>query len=122
MFHEFGLDIDEFGANNLIVRALPREFRKDDIRGMLIDIASNILDKETLGIQEEPAKESLKKKIAASLACHKSVRGRESLNDAELNQLMADLEKTEVPDQCPHGRPTRIFLSLDDLMRMFKRK
>jgi DNA mismatch repair protein MutL len=122
MFHDFGLDIDEFGDNNLIVRALPREFRKDDIRGMLIDIASNILDKETLGIQEDSAKENLKKKIAATLACHKSVRGRESLNDAELNQLMSDLEKTEMPDQCPHGRPTRIFLSLDDLMRMFKRK
>jgi DNA mismatch repair protein MutL len=122
LLHDFGLHIDDFGANNLIVRALPREFRKADIKGMLIDIAPNILDKETLGIQEETEKQNLLKKLAATLACHKSVRGKETLNDAELNQLMSDLEKTEEPDRCPHGRPTRIALTLEDFRKMFKRK
>jgi DNA mismatch repair protein MutL len=66
--------------------------------------------------------ESLLKNIAARLACHKSVRGSEQLSHEEMARMMSDLDKTEEPGKCPHGRPTRILLSLDDLMKMFKRK
>jgi DNA mismatch repair protein MutL len=65
---------------------------------------------------------SFKEALAAKIACHSSVRGREILNQEEVSSLIADLEQTEHPDQCPHGRPTRIFFSLDDLKKMFKRK
>jgi DNA mismatch repair protein MutL len=50
------------------------------------------------------------------------VRGRAILHREEFQKLLHRLEKTEHPDQCPHGRPTRIFLSLDDLKKLFKRK
>lgn len=122
LLHDFSLDIEEFGTNNVIVRALPKEFHKADMRGLLLDIASGILEQETIGVKDETGRQSLLQNIAARLACHKSVRGREPLNDEELSQLIADLEKTEIPDKCPHGRPTRIFFSLDDLRKMFKRK
>lgn len=122
VLHGVGLDIEEFGANNVIVRTMPKELRKADIKGLLMDIASGILEEETVGIKDETGEQNLLRNISTRLACHKSVRGREPLNHEELSQLIADLEKTEVPDKCPHGRPTRIFLSLDDLRKMFKRK
>jgi DNA mismatch repair protein MutL len=122
LLHDFGLDIEEFGANNVIVRALPKEFHKSDMKGLLLDVASGILEEETIGIKDETMKQNLLRNIAARLACHKSVRGREPLNNEELSQLITDLEKAGVPDKCPHGRPTRIFFSLNDLRRMFKRK
>jgi DNA mismatch repair protein MutL len=118
----FGLDIENFGINNVIVRAMPKELGKTDIKGILMDIVSGIIEEETTGIKDEEAQHRLLKNIAARLACHKSVRGKERLNNEELSQMAAELEKTAVPDKCPHGRPTRIFFSLDDLMRMFKRK
>jgi DNA mismatch repair protein MutL len=118
----FGLDIEEFGGNNVIVRALPRELKKADIKGLLMDIAAGILEKETSGIRSELTEETLLKNIAARLACHKSVRGSEQLNNEELSRMMSDLGKAEEPDKCPHGRPTRIYFSLDDLNKMFKRK
>ncbi len=122
IFHDFGLDIEDFGSNNVIVRAMPEEFNKADMNGLLLDIASSILEQETTGSRDETGKQNLLKNIAASLACHKSVRGSEPLNDEELTLLISDLESTEMPDMCPHGRPTRIALSLDDLRKMFKRK
>jgi DNA mismatch repair protein MutL len=122
ILRDFGFDIGEFGANNVILRALPRDFRRADIKSLLMDAASGILEQETLGIQGDSEKENVLRRVAAKLACHKSVRGRESLNDDEMDRLLQDLEKTELPDRCPHGRPTRIFLSLDDLRKMFKRK
>ncbi len=121
LFHDFGLHIEEFGANSVIIRALPREINKAEIKELLLDVASTIFE-ENVPVEDASKKEELLKNIAAKLACHKAVRGREQLNNEELSQLIADLEKTETPGKCPHGRPTRIFFSLDDLKRMFKRK
>jgi DNA mismatch repair ATPase MutL len=36
--------------------------------------------------------------------------------------MMSDLEKTDAPERCPHGRPTKILLTLDELQKMFRRK
>jgi len=122
ILHDFGFDIEEFGMNNVIVRALPKELQRADIKGLLMDIVSGIIEEETIGIKDETGKQNLLRNIASRLACHKSVRGREPLNNEEMSQLISDLERTEVPDKCPHGRPTRIFFSMDDLRKMFKRK
>ncbi|MCE5195036.1 MAG: DNA mismatch repair endonuclease MutL [Nitrospiraceae bacterium] len=115
LLDEFGIDIDDFGHDTIIIRSLPDELMNSDIRGILSDIASSLIE----GLSPE---RSLKEKIAASIACHSSVRGKEILNQEEFSSLIADLDKTDFPDQCPHGRPTRIFFSLDDLKKFFKRK
>lgn len=115
LLYEFGIGIDDFGHDTLIIRSLPDALDRADLRGILSDIASAIID----GIHPN---KSLKEALAARIACHSSIRGKEILNQEELSRLLSDLEKTEHPDQCPHGRPTRLFFSLDDLGKMFKRK
>lgn len=122
LLNGLGLDIEDFGNNNIIVRAIPKELKKAEMNELLLDIASGIMEEETSGIKGELTAQSILKNIAARMACHKSVRGSEPLNNEELTVMMSDLEKTEAPDRCPHGRPTRIFLSIDDLNKMFKRK
>jgi DNA mismatch repair protein MutL len=112
---DFGIEVDDFGHETVIVRSLPDVLKDADIMGILSDAASCIIE----GIA--PYK-SLKETLAARIACHSSVRGRKILNQEELSNLISDLEQADHPDQCPHGRPTRIFLSLDDLKKMFKRK
>jgi DNA mismatch repair protein MutL len=112
---DFGIEADDFGHDTIIVRSLPDILKEADIRGILADVASCMLE----GI---PPDKSFKEALAAKIACHSSIRGKGILNQEEVSSLMADLEQTEHPEQCPHGRPTRIFLSLDDLKKMFKRK
>jgi DNA mismatch repair protein MutL len=112
---DFGIDLEDFGHNTVIIRSHPDVLNRADLQGILSDIASYIAE----GISpDRPLKETL----AAKIACHSSVRGKEILTQEEVSTLIADLEKTEHPDQCPHGRPTRIFFTLDDLKKMFKRK
>ncbi|MEW6713534.1 MAG: DNA mismatch repair endonuclease MutL [Nitrospirota bacterium] len=120
LLNSLGLDIGDFGENNVIVRSLPRELSKADMKGLLMDVAAGILEEETSGIKDT-TEASLLKNIAARLACHKSVRGSEQLTNEELSKMMTDLEKCDEPGRCPHGRPTRIHLTLDDLRKMFKR-
>lgn len=112
---DFGIVAEDFGHDSIIIRSLPGGLKEADLAGILSDMASYIIK----GIHPD---KSLKEELAARIACHNSVRGREILNHEELSRLLLDLENTENPDQCPHGRPTRIFLSIDDLQKMFKRK
>ncbi len=115
LLRDFGIEVDDFGHETIIVRSLPDVLKESDIRGILSDAASCI-------IESVAPDKSLKEVLAAKIACHSSVRGEEILNQEELSNLISDLEQADQPDQCPHGRPTRIFLSLDDLKKMFKRK
>ncbi len=117
-----GLDIEDFGGNNVIVRSIPKQLKKADMKGLLLDIASGIQEEETSGIKGTITEDILLKNIAARIACHKSVRGSEHLTNEELSRMMQDLDQAEEPDKCPHGRPTRIYVSLDELNKMFKRK
>ncbi len=112
---EMGMEIDDFGHDTLVVRSLPDALKEADMRGILSDVAAAL----TGGTQPF---HSIKAALAARIACHSSVRGKEILHREEFHKLIQRLEETENPDQCPHGRPTRIFLSLDDLKKMFKRK
>ncbi len=115
ILRDFGIEVDDFGHETVIVRSLPDVLKETDIRGILSDVSSCIIE----GVAPD---KSLKEVLAARIACHSSVRGKEILNQEELSNLISDLEQADQPDQCPHGRPTRIFLSLDDLKKMFKRK
>jgi DNA mismatch repair protein MutL len=121
-FISMGLEVEDFGGRNVIVNSMPKELKKADIKSLLLDIATEILEEDTSGIKGDIDKGAMLDKIAASLACHKSVRGNEPLGNEEIARMMHDLEKCAEPGKCPHGRPTKIFLSLDDLQKMFKRK
>ncbi len=113
--HEMGMEVDDFGHDTLLVRSLPAALKEADIRGILADVAAAL-------IEGSSPFQSTKEVLAARIACHSSVRGKEILQSEEFRRLLAELEKTEHPDQCPHGRPTRIFISTDELKKMFKRK
>ena len=110
-----GIEIDDFGHDTLIVRTVPEALKEADLRGILSDVAASL----TEGTRPE---KPLREAVAARIACHASVRGKEILSEEGLQRLLSDLEKTEHPDQCPHGRPTKVLFSLDDLKKMFKRK
>lgn len=115
LLQTFGIEIDDFGRNTIVVRAVPPEIPDAEVPGIISDIAAGFLE-------EHASAKPLRHDLAARIACHSSVRGRKILSQEEVAQLLEDLEKTEHPDQCPHGRPTRIFYSLNDLNKLFKRK
>jgi DNA mismatch repair protein MutL len=112
---DLGIEVEDFGHDTVIVRSLPDALREADMRGILCDLASCMIEGHSPG-------KSFREELAARIACHSSVRGKEILNQEELSSLLTELEQTENPDQCPHGRPTRIFFSLEDLKKIFKRK
>ncbi|MFA4967281.1 MAG: DNA mismatch repair endonuclease MutL [Candidatus Margulisiibacteriota bacterium] len=111
-----GFDLEEFGNNSYILRAVPHVAVKSGIKQMIIDIISEARE---LGrsVQVEAKKESIRKLIA----CHSAIKAGDKLTVQEINQLIKDLYATENPTTCPHGRPTMIKLTEEEFIKRFAR-
>ncbi len=113
---EMGIEAEDFGHNTLMVRAVPQFLFDADMAGILSDIAFCLIESTA----NSPV-EDIRDRIAKRIACHSSVRGAVMLSHDEIARLLKDLSEAEDPEHCPHGRPTRIHMSLEDLRKMFKR-
>lgn len=114
---DMGLDIERFGTTAMLVRAVPAALGKTDSAGLLADLAAEIAD---LG-----GPMSLRDKldhVAATIACHGSVRAGRVLSVAEMNALLREMEVTPRSGQCNHGRPTWVKLGHAEIEKLFGRK
>jgi DNA mismatch repair protein MutL len=116
--NELGIEAEDFGHETIIVRSLPEFLRDADLNALLGDIAASLSSEISGGVESI---DSAKKTLAARLACHSSIRGKEVPDGIRIARLLKDLSETDNPNACPHGRPTRIFISPDELKKMFKK-
>lgn len=114
---EFGLELDRFGPRAMLVRATPAMLRGGDVHGLVTDIADELAAfDEALSLKEKLDH------VAATMACHGSVRAGRVLSVAEMNALLREMEVTPHSGQCNHGRPTWIKLAHGDIEKLFGRK
>ncbi len=113
---QLGLVVEEFGPAAVIVREIPALIADCDIQALIKDLASQIAEWGTDFALNEKLNH-----ICATIACHGSVRAGRSLNLAEMNHLLREMEQTPNSGQCNHGRPTYIELKLKDIDKLFHR-
>lgn len=114
---EFGLEIERFGPAAMLVRSVPALLGTKDAQSLVRDLADD------LAAYDEAI--SLKERldlVAATMACHGSVRAGRVLSVAEMNALLREMEVTPHSGQCNHGRPTWVKLALGDVEKLFGRK
>ena len=114
---DMGLDLERFGATAILVRSVPAALGKTNAAAMLGDLAAEIAE---LG-----GPISLRDKldhVAATIACHGSVRAGRVLSVAEMNALLREMEITPRSGQCNHGRPTWVKLGHTEIEKLFGRK
>jgi DNA mismatch repair protein MutL len=114
---EMGLDLERFGPTAMLVRAVPAALGKTDAAGLLADLSAEIAE---LG-----GPLSLRDKldhVAATIACHGSVRAGRVLSVAEMNALLREMEVTPRSGQCNHGRPTWVKLGHNEIEKLFGRR
>jgi DNA mismatch repair protein MutL len=112
-----GLDLERFGPTAMLVRSAPAALGRTDVAALLADLAAEIAD---LG-----GPLSLRDKldhVAATIACHGSVRAGRILSVAEMNALLREMEVTPRSGQCNHGRPTWVKLGHGEIEKLFGRK
>ncbi|WP_145720345.1 DNA mismatch repair endonuclease MutL [Mesorhizobium tianshanense] len=113
----FGLAIERFGPGAVAVRETPSMLGETNVQQLVRDLADEIADNDTV----DTLKERLDR-IAATMACHGSVRSGRLLKPEEMNALLRQMEATPGSGTCNHGRPTYIELKLADIERLFGRR
>jgi DNA mismatch repair protein MutL len=112
-----GFGVSDFGQDTFMVDALPVHLQEGSPMVILSGIAK-ALDKG--GAAARATREALRETVAQA-ACRAAVKAGDNLSVKELEKLVEDLAKTEMPYTCPHGRPTLIFQSFTELNRKFGR-
>ena len=113
---ELGLAIERFGPGAIAVRETPAMLGEVDAHGLIRQLADEIAEWDTAsGLSAKL------ENVAATMACHGSVRSGRRLRPEEMNALLREMEVTPGSGQCNHGRPTYIELKLSDIERLFGR-
>lgn len=114
---ELGLEVEAFGPTAILVRATPALLGPCDVKGLITDLADDL---SAFG-RALSLKERLDG-VAATMACHGSVRAGRHLSIAEMNALLREMEVTPHSGQCNHGRPTWVRLAKTDIEKLFGRR
>jgi DNA mismatch repair protein MutL len=112
-----GLELEEFGAGAILVRALPAVIGATEAAPLLRDLADEFAD-----MGEQTMLSSRLDAVIARMACHGSIRAGRKLGQAEMSALLRRMEDTPRAATCSHGRPTVLKLSKSDIEKMFGRR
>ena len=114
LFERLGFGIRDFGPNTVIIDAIPTNLNEWGEGEIFFKIVNELLE-------EKEERNSLQEAMAASYACHTSIRAGQKLSAREMQEIIHQLLNAQEPFVCPHGRPIILKIPLKELDRMFGR-
>lgn len=112
---EIGLELEQFGNNTFILRAVPFALQEVITSEVLLDILEEVTSQNLFDSE-------YKKHTLLQLACKGAIKANQSLAKDEIESLLEQLEKCTNPFYCPHGRPVFFQIGKNELERYFKRR
>jgi DNA mismatch repair protein MutL len=114
LIQKLGFEIKSFGGRSILVTAVPTVIKNKSGELFLKEILTELEE-------EEKVEKNKLKAVAKSFACHAAVKAGERLTQEEMSTLLRQLFATEEPYSCPHGRPTVVKISIEELNKKFGR-
>lgn len=114
-FAALGFVVEEFGGSDYAIRGVPMDLYGYGEGEFFCEVLDELADEAVSGTPE-----SIRIRIA-TMACKAAVKGNMRISQAEMESLLDELLTLENPYNCPHGRPTMISMSKQEMERKFKR-
>lgn len=113
---KLGFLVEEFGGGSFVIKGAPSLMTGGDYKQLLMDIV------DELKVHGKSGKmDALRDEVLSVMACHPAIKIHRRLSQQEMEGLINDLFSCRMPHSCPHGRPTVVRFSMDEIKRMFKR-
>ena len=113
---KIGMEIEEFGGDTIVIRSYPAMLKNSPPGDMLRTLMESVL---SAGREPEPIE--LLNHLLSTIACKAAVKAGDPLTPQEIESLLEQRDLFQDTHHCPHGRPTALFFSRDELDRMFGR-
>ncbi|MCG8552042.1 MAG: DNA mismatch repair endonuclease MutL, partial [Desulfobacterales bacterium] len=111
-----GIRVEPFGGTSFVIKAVPVLVEEKNVGAMVVEMVEKISHANGTGLKDDWLEDAL-----ASMACHRSVRGGQSMSPKEMAALVEQLFACENPMHCPHGRPVFVSFDARSLEKLFKR-
>lgn len=114
--NQLGFSLEPFGGTTYLLRAVPSILIAPDMRAALVDIL------ELLRQGDDPLAAQVEERLIAAVCKRSAIKAGQNQSDEEMQQLVRQLEQCESPRTCPHGRPTVLHFSVEQLEKEFGRR
>ena len=114
-FLDLGFLVEQFTNNTIIIREVPLWAANKDINEIIISLINEMINDKKIDLMK------YRDKICKQISCKASIRANDKISFLEARKLLEQLFTCENPYHCPHGRPTIIKFSDDEIKRMFER-
>jgi len=111
-----GFDVEEFGADTIVVRSVPEKIGNKDPETILLDILS-----ELKNIGNPESIDEIQREIARIIACRSAVKAGDPLTETEMKHLVNSIVEDTSHYTCPHGRPISVFYPVKSIRKNFGR-
>lgn len=116
MLNSVGFSLEPFGGTSYLLRAVPSALVVPDVHSALVDIL------EMLRQGDDPLAAQAEERLIATVCKRAAIKAGQTLPHEEMQQLVRQLEQCESPRTCPHGRPTVVHFSVEQLEKEFGRR
>jgi DNA mismatch repair protein MutL len=112
-----GFEIEPFGGSTFAIKAAPLMLLEGALGPVIREILETALAASSAAEPDAVLDDSVK-----IMACHGAIRARQALDDRQIRRLLQQMDECENPSHCPHGRPTWIRWTPNDLEKAFGRR
>jgi DNA mismatch repair protein MutL len=112
----YGLEIEPFGGNTFVVKAVPTLLDSGGISGLVTQLVEKAAE---IGAGAEM--ETILDECLMVMACHNAIRAHQQLTEVQIRAMLEQLDSCDNPSHCPHGRPIWIRWTVKDLEKQFQR-
>ena len=114
--NRFGLEIEPFGGNTFVVKAMPTLLDSGDIPALVTELVEKAAE---IGVAAETG--TILESCLMVMACHNAIRAHQRLSEAQIGAMLEQLDACDNPSHCPHGRPIWVRWGIGEIEKQFRR-